>query len=254
MIQNTFDPETKPLLTPEALHGRRDKAGDVCIITFSYAAVQWALANLSCERVAEIGDPGYRYTIYLTEWKGKKICFYMTMISAAAAASCLEEARCLTGCESYIMFGSSGTLNRKLTDGKLMVPTAAFRDEGLSYHYAPASDYIEMNNWKAVAAFLENRNVPYVTGRTWTTDGLYRETAGNAEKRRQEGCISVEMEASAIQAVCDHHGLSLYNFLFASDCLEAEEWKNELIGTSGEGDMQVKCFQLALELAAEISR
>ena len=58
------------------------------------------------------------------------------------------------------------------------------------------------------------------------------------------------MEEAGIQAVCDYHGLSLYNFLFASDCLEQEEWKNELLGTSGEKEMQVKCFQLALHLAA----
>ena len=62
----------------------------------------------------------------------------------------------------------------------------------------------------------------------------------------------MEMEAAGIQAVCDYHGLSLYNFLFASDCLEQEEWKNELLGTSGEKEMQVKCFQLALHLAAEL--
>lgn len=252
MLQNTFDNTTNPLLTPEALYGKREPASDVCIITFSHKAVQWALEHLNCERIAEIGSTGYRYTIYLTEWMGKKICFYMTMISAAAAAACLEEARCLTGAKKYILFGSSGTLDRSRTDGKLMVPTAAYRDEGVSYHYMPASDYIEMKHWETVASFFEKQGVPYIIGKTWTTDGLYRETAGNAEKRRQEGCISVEMEAAGIQAVCDHHGLSLYNFLFASDCLEKEEWKNELLGTSGEKEMQVKCFQLALHLAAEL--
>lgn len=72
MIQNTFDNATMPLLTPEALYGKRDPASDVCIITFSYKAIQWALEHLNCERIAEIGSTGYRYTIYLTEWMGKK--------------------------------------------------------------------------------------------------------------------------------------------------------------------------------------
>ena len=198
MIQTTFDNATKPLLTPEALYGTREKKSDVCIITFSYKAVQWALEHLRCEQIAKIGSTGYRYPIYRTEWMGKKICFHMTMISAAAAAACLEEARCLTGAQKYILFGSSGTLDRSRTDGKLMVPTAAYRDEGVSYHYVPAADYIEMKHWETVAAFFEKQGVSYITGKTWTTDGLYRETAGNAEKRRQEGCISVEMEAAAL--------------------------------------------------------
>lgn len=33
-----------------------------------------------------------------------------------------------------------------------------------------------------------------VAGRTWTTDAVYRETSGKAEKLRKEGCIAVEME------------------------------------------------------------
>ena len=76
MIQTTFDNATKPLLTPEALYGTREKKSDVCIITFSYKAVQWALEHLKCEQIAKIGSTGYRYPIYRTEWMGniKNIC------------------------------------------------------------------------------------------------------------------------------------------------------------------------------------
>lgn len=73
--------------------------------------------------VAEIGSVNGGRPIYLLEYKGKKIAFYMTMISSAAAGACLEEARCLTGAGSYIMFGSCGALNREITAGKIIVPT-----------------------------------------------------------------------------------------------------------------------------------
>ena len=82
---------------------------------------------------------------------------------------------------------------------------------------------------------------------------MYRETSGKAEKLRQEGCIVVEMELAGMQAVCKYHGLTLRAFLFASDCLEAEEWHNEFLGSEREWDIQVKCFLLALDLALPLS-
>ena len=66
---------------------------------------------------------------------------------------------------------------------------------------------------------------------------------------RKEGCIAVEMELAGMQAVCEYHDLTLKAFLFASDCLEQEEWHNELLGGEREWDTQVKCFLLALDLA-----
>ncbi|GFI48671.1 purine nucleoside phosphorylase DeoD-type [Lachnospiraceae bacterium] len=250
MIHETLDLETEPLFTPEAFYGKHEKICDVCVVTFSYKVMEWALQHLECEQVAEIGCCNGDRPIYLTEWKGKKIAFYMTMVSAPGAASCLEEVLCLTGCREYVVFGSCGTLNRQLTEGRLIVPAWAYRDEGLSYHYIAASEYIEMKDWKKVADFLEKKGLPYVTGRTWTTDALYRETSGKAGKMRKDGCIAVEMELAGMQAVCTYHGLILKAFLFASDCLGTEEWHNELLGSEREWDTQVKCFLLALDLAS----
>lgn len=249
MIHETLDINTEPLLTPEAVYGKHEKICDVCVITFSYKVIEWALRNLNCEQAAEIGCCNGNHPIYLTERKGKKIGFYMSLVSAPAAAACLEEALCLTGCREYVVFGSCGSLNSQMTDGKMIIPAWAYRDEGLSYHYVAASEYIEMKDWKKVAAFLEEKKVSYVTGRTWTTDAVYRETAGKAEKLRKDGCIAVEMELAGLQAVCGYHGLTLKAFLFASDCLEGEEWHNELLGSQREWDIQVKCFLLALDLA-----
>ena len=105
-----------------------------------------------------------------------------------------------------------------------MVPTEAYRDEGTSYHYAPASDYIWIKNSDIVKAFMEENGIPYVLGKTWTTDAFYRETVNNFEKHKTDGCISVEMEGSAVQAVCDFRGLEVYMFFTSGDLLDAPEW------------------------------
>ena len=94
--------------------------------------------------------------------------------------------------------------------------------------------------------------IPCVMGGTWTTDGLYRETRGNMEKRRAEGCLSVEMEVAGIQAVCDFHGLELYDFLMSGDLLDAPEWDKRILSSKEEHDEQIKCFHIALELALRL--
>lgn len=55
MIHETLDINTEPLLTPEAVYGKHEKICDVCVITFSYKVMEWALQHLDCRQAAEIG-------------------------------------------------------------------------------------------------------------------------------------------------------------------------------------------------------
>ena len=68
---------------------------------------------------------------------------------------------------------------------------------------------------------MEQNRIPYVLGKTWTTDAFY-----NFERHKADGCISVEMEGSAVQAVCDFRGLEVYMFFTGGDLLDAPEWTN----------------------------
>lgn len=43
----------------------------------------------------------------------------------------------------------------------------------------------------------------------------------NFEKRKADGCISVEMECAAIQAMCDFRGMDLHMHLTCGDLLDA---------------------------------
>lgn len=83
-----------------------------------------------------------------------------------------------------MFFGSCGSLDKSITGGHLIVPNAAYRDEGTSYHYAPASDYIEIKTAGKLAQIFDEIGVPFIQTKTWTTDGFYRETQNNAAKRK----------------------------------------------------------------------
>lgn len=251
-IRNIFFDGSKPMLAVDKFYGRTKKVCDIGIITFSEKVMEWMLGKYECEKAAEVGSANGARAIYTIFVNGRKIAFYMSMIGSACAGSMIEDFAYLTGASKFVMFGSCGTLKADETDGKIIVPTSAYRDEGLSYHYlASCDEYIEMAGWRRVADFMEKR-APYITGRTWTTDAIFRETVNKADRLRLDGCIAVEMECAGVQAVCACKGFELYDFLFASDYLGETEWTNKMLGTETENDMQVKCMKLALELAAEI--
>ena len=115
------------------------------------------------------------------------------------------------GCRAFVACGGAGVLVPDVALGHVIVPSAAIRDEGTSYHYLPPGREVEPTRqaFDAIVATLERHHVPYVTGKTWTTDGLYRETRGKVERRVAEGCLTVEMEAAAFFAVAAFRGVDV---------------------------------------------
>lgn len=141
-------------------------------------------------------------------------------------------------------------MDSETTKGKYIVPTQSYRDEGMSYHYAPPSDDMEIKNSDRLAGIFEKLRLPFVKGRVWTTDAPYRETKTAVEKRKSDGCIAVEMELAGIQAVCDFHGIELYSFLLTGDVLNGEAYDPE--GLS-EVNHCLDNFQIAVKIAEMIS-
>lgn len=144
------------------------------------------------------------------------------------------------------MFGSCGSLDKGATEGKFILPTEAYRGEGLSYYFAEPQDYIKIKNTDKLAEFFKERNLPYVQGRVWTTDSMLRETVNLVNKRKEEGCIAVEMELAGVQAICDFYGFELYDFLVAGDVLIEGNYETD--GLSAANHDLDKLF-LALQIA-----
>ena len=128
-----------------------------------------------------------------------------------------------------------------------MVPTAAIRDEGTSYHYLPPGREVAPTRQAvdAIVQTLERHHVPHVTGRTWTTDALYRETHAKVESRVAEGCLTVEMEAAAFFAVAAFRGVSFGQLLYAGDDLSGDTWDHR--GWDDHASGRELLFRLAAE-------
>jgi len=130
------------------------------------------------------------------------------------------------GCKKFIACGGCGVLQKELAVGHLIIPIAAVRDEGTSYHYMEPSREIKAN--KRIVKIIENelsrKKIPYIKGKTWTTDAIYRETPQKITLRKNEGCITVEMETSAYMAVSQYNNVEFGQILYSGDSLAGEEW------------------------------
>lgn len=253
MITSSFDPHSPPVFGPADLYsspGR--KLADVCIITFSKTVIDHALDRFDCKEAAVINALNGDRPIYTLDYKGKTVAFCLSPITSAGCGTQAEEVMHLTGARHYVLFGSCGALSSELTEGRLIVPTEAYRDEGFSYHYAAPADYITVKNAGKVASILEELGLPHVSGRCWTTDGLFRETRENVKKRRDEGCIAVDMECSGMQALCDFKGLEYYTFFYTGDLLDAPQWEQRILSNELEKDHQLSNFLVALEIAGRV--
>ena len=220
MLIHDFDTETEPLIKLENFYGEPKHLVKKCLVIFSSELHRTLLETYECSQIGLITACNGNTPIYAINYAGEDIAFYLTGIGAAVASAFCYEVHWQTGATQFMMFGSCGSLDREATTGRFIIPTEAYRGEGTSYYYAEPADYIPVSNSKKLESIFEELQVPHVTGRIWTTDSMLRETLGLVKKRKEEGCIAVEMEVAGVQAVCDFYGLELFNFLEAGDVLE----------------------------------
>ncbi len=219
-----FDPTREAVIEP-GHHRRPIDAPEHVVVCF----FQDVITRLSQEHRAtvikhmksELGP----HPLFELEVEGHRLAVFHPGVGAPLAAGLLEEVIAL-GCTKFIACGGAGVLDGTIAVGHVVVPTVAVRDEGTSYHYLPPGREVEASP-QAVAAIervLQARGVAYVAGKTWTTDALYRETRSKVQRRRDEGCLTVEMEAAAFFAVAQFRGVQFGQLLYGGDDLSAEQW------------------------------
>lgn len=191
------------------------------------------------------------HEIWRIEVDGRPLAVMHPGVGAPLAAGLLEQAIAYGG-RRFVAVGGCGVLVPELALGHVIVPTGAIRDEGTSYHYLPPARTVEIDP-KAVAAartVLDRNAAPYVTGLTWTTDAVYRETVEIVDRRRAEGAVAVEMETAALAAVAQRRGVPFGQLLYAGDTLAGETYDTRDWWTAY--DVREELFRLAAETALEL--
>lgn len=217
-----FDGERDALLNPAAF-ARNPFDTDKLVITFFPEVIEKMLAEgvLETERVIRGENP---VTVYRF-CEAPDVLLTLGAIGCPACAGNLDMFWGL-GIRKVMFCGGGGVLDPSIGTGELVLAEGAIRDEGLSYHYLPASRIVYAD--KAVTDRIEKsllgRSVPFCRGVVWTTDALFRETREAVARRKAEGALIVEMEQAGCLAVAAYRGFEYGALLYGGDDVSGENW------------------------------
>ena len=246
---DTFDPNSEEILKPSSMYAPQEGFPETIVLTFSEKALQILQEICQTEIIATLRG-GWDFPVYKLSWNGRDIGIFHTLIGGAGTAGFLEEV-IAKGAKKVLLYGSCGVLDASLAAGHFILPTQAYRDEGVSYHYIPVSDYVDIPTAERLGEVFDELRLPYVKGRVWTTDAFYRETRNNMEKRKADGCIAVDMECASAMAVAQFRGAEVYQFLYAEDSLDGDAWDPRTMGKVPVSDYE-KHLRVALEAASRL--
>jgi uridine phosphorylase len=247
----TFDSTSEEILKPRHMVKKVEGFPEIVIVTFGKKMLDTLINNNKPEIISAV-QAGMEIPIYKIEYKGKNIASYLTWLGAPATVSILEEV-IVKGGRKILLFGAAGSLDKDITDGQIVIPTYAWRDEGTSYHYIPAQagDFIEVKTAKRLSEIMTALGIPIIEGKTWTTDAIYRETRTNMELRKKAGCITVEMECASVMAMAQFRKVDIFQFLYTADNLDCKEWESRLLGSMSQ-DIRENYVRIALEAAIRL--
>ncbi len=240
-----YDPTPTALIEPSHLLSPIDIPLH-CVLCFFQDVIAGLGERGLLRRVHLLGSEMGPNPVYALELDGRRLALVHPGVGAPLAGAFLDELIAL-GCRHFVACGGAGVLNPDLVVGHVIVPTSAVRDEGTSYHYLPPSREVEPSSAAvaAIEATLVHRGVAYVAGKTWTTDGFYRETPARIARRRAEGCLTVEMEAAAFFAVAQFRGVPFGQLLYGGDDVSGDAWDSR--AWQGRASVRERLFWLAAE-------
>ncbi len=255
MILEEYDASKNAVINPEMIINKIEDFPDVTISCFSQQLFHAVLSFFEPKQIASVHSATGANPVYEVIYKGEKFAFFQSYVGEPKCIADYEDIMAM-GSRRLILLGNCGVLDNSIEDCGIIIPTKAIRDEGCSYHYAPASDTIDVNR-KYVELFqavLDEFGYPYVKGTTWTTDAVYRETRQKVNRRKGQGALCVEMECAGMQALCDFRETEFFQFFYAGDNLDHSDWQPRSLSGNVRLDDKSKIALLAFELGLKIKK
>lgn len=245
-----FDVSKEAILEPSILVDPMD-VPEHCLVCFFADVIEDLQKEQDVKVIAKSVSEIGHHPVYEIDYEGHRLAFLHPGIGAPLAGSLLEE-MIARGCKKFIACGGCGVLDKEIAVGHLLVPTAAIRDEGTSYHYLPPSREVSPTQGalSAIEAVLQSHGMDYLLTKTWTTDAIYRETRERAKAYLAEGCLAVEMEAAAFFAIAQFRGVEFGQILYGGDAVIPEAWDGRT--WTSRVDIRKNLFWLAAEAVFEI--
>lgn len=245
-----FDPNPEALIEPSRLIEKRDVPAH-CVLVFFRDVLHALKEEGKCTQIASFNCETVELPVYETIVDQRRIAITQAFLGSAGIAGQLEELIAM-GFEKFIVVGGAGVLRKDIAVGHLILPRSAIRDEGVSYHYLPPSREVEcpVDSFAVLEREMKKTGIPYIAGKTWTTDAFYRETRDKIDLRIDEGCLTVEMESAALFAVATFRKVSLAQILYGGDDVSGEAWDHR--SWQGRSEIRRNLCDLALTICLEL--
>lgn len=241
-----FDDTPEALIEPSKVMKPLDNMPERVVFCFFQDAINSLCKNNNAPIIKHLNSEIGKNPIYLHEHEGQSVAIIHPGVGAPLSAAFLEETIAYGG-KKFIACGGAGALDKRVNLGHVIVAESAIRDEGTSYHYLPPSREVSAHPdaVQAIIKTLEKHAVPHDIGKTWTMDAIYRETPERIQKRREEGALTVEMEASAFFAVAQFRQVVFGQMLYGGDDVSGDVWDSR--SWDKETGIREKLLQMAIE-------
>jgi uridine phosphorylase len=245
-----FDPNPTAIINPFAVK-LSEPAPRRVVLCFFQDVLRPLAADGKLIEIGRLGSEIGSNPLYRMDTPGGALLVLHPGVGAPLAAGYLEEVIAL-GCDRFVACGGCGVLRKDIAAGHPLVLTGAVRDEGTSYHYLPPAREIQADprGVAALEAACREVGIDYRLGKAWTTDALYRETAERRQRRIQEGCDVVEMEAAAFYAVAEFRHVLFAQIVYGGDLVVPEGW--DLRAWHKREDDRKLMFDLAVRAAGKL--
>lgn len=217
------DDHTPPVITPEGMlqseHGGNTTVclPETCVLFEIGMAMRHLDDRFDTETLVE-ELPGFLTSpkcVAIRDIPG--VCFVKGGFGAPAAVDTLEALLAL-GVRRVVVSGMLGVFGEQTGVGDVVIPSRIKSEEGTSWHYADGAEDARPDaalHAKACAFFADRFRTLSLP--TVSTDAIYRQTFRKEALWRDAGYVGVDMESSALLAVCRCAGIPAVSLLIASD-------------------------------------
>ena len=247
-----FDPAREAIIEPGKIIAPLAEMPERCVLCFFGEVIRDLLNAGRLTRLHDCISEMGKHPVYALEIEGgQRVAVFHSGVGAALAVGLMEELIALGG-RKFVACGGAGVLNRDIAVGHVVIPDSAVRDEGASYHYLPPAREAAGNPAanRVIEGVLQRHGVPYIVGKTWTTDAFYRETPEKVARRRAEGCLTVEMETAAFFALAQFRGVTFGQLLYGGDDVSGDDWDHR--DWEKRTSVRERLFWLAVEACLEL--
>jgi uridine phosphorylase len=150
------------------------------------------------------------------------------------------------GVKYAVGYGFSGTLDRNITPGTIMVAESSFRSDAISKLYTRDSEvYADAEMLESLQGIVRSHGLRPEVGKVWTVDALYRYYPSTAAYWRRKGAKFVNLETASFYAIAKSKGIKAVYLSVVSDIVHGQKWS----GWSADLERAVdKMWDICLEM------